>query len=180
MDKNLIDNQNIEESKIKSFIKKLSLFLIFLFLLYLFLSIFLFGFNIFSILEGRVESNKLDSFKVDFKNGSVIFNEDVYSQLKQIYLTTQKNEFKVCLTGYKKDLNYFVDGLYIPKTFEQTFNSVEAQICDDKTIISLHSHPFKRCLFSSQDIQNFNYFRKINPDGIIGLMCEVDRFTFYS
>ncbi len=140
-----------------------------------------FGGNSLSIIEGRLASSKLaPDFSIDAGNGKkVIFGNGTYDVLKKFYLAEQKNEFKVCLTGHKNGKNYLVIGLYKPKTISQTVAEVTAELCDSKTIISLHSHPYAHCIFSDVDINSYETVRKINPDAIIGLMCEIDRFGFY-
>ncbi len=169
----------LEESKLKKIIKRTIIILLSFFLMYLFLSIFLFGYNIFSIFEGRIESAQLMNNQIQWKDYAIIFENDTYTRLTTIYLETQKTEFKVCLRGFKEQNTFYIQDLYIPKTEEQTFNTVEAEICDKNTIISLHSHPFKHCIFSAQDITNFHDVHIVNKDALIGLMCEKDRFTFY-
>ena len=67
----------------------------------------------------------------------------------------------------------------MPKAFGQSVSHVSAELCNSNTIVALHSHPYKRCIFSEQDIKSYEAARQINPDAIIGLMCEADRFGFY-
>lgn len=176
-----IDEEIKEDSKFFSYLKKISLFLISLFLIFLVLSYLVPGNNILNIIEGRFDSNEInDDFVINLENNSkVVFNFEIYKELRKIYLEEQENEFKVCLIGNKVGKTFYVSDLERPKIHSQDVFSVSAQECSDKTIIPLHSHPFKHCLFSSQDIKSYELFKKINEDGIIGLMCEEKRFSFY-
>ncbi len=136
--------------------------------------------NIFYILEGRIVSEKLTDFSVNLKNsGKVVFEKSAYEKLRWLYFSEQRNEFKACLLGKKEGKDYFVSDLYLPKTFGQGVSHVSAELCNKETIISLHTHPYKRCIFSEQDIKSYEAVRQVNPDAIIGLMCEADRFGFY-
>lgn len=152
-----------------------------LFLAVLLVSYLIPGNYILYLVEGHFSSYKLNSdLTIDLKNGGkIIFNETVYEELKQLYFAEQKNEFKVCLQGRKEGANYYIAGLYRPEIFGQSFSHVSAELCDENTIIPLHTHPYKHCIFSLQDIRNYEAVRKKNSDAIIGLMCEVDRFNFY-
>jgi xanthine/uracil/vitamin C permease (AzgA family) len=138
------------------------------------------GSYVLSILEGQVTSYKLNSdLTIDLKNGDkIIFDNSTYEQLKQMYFAEQRSEFKACLEGYKENSNYLVTGLYVPETLSQSFSHVTANLCNNSTIISLHTHPYMHCIFSYQDIQGLDAVRKVNPDAIIGLMCETNRFNF--
>jgi len=165
-----------EESKIKRiFIITTSIFLIILFLTYL-----LPGYDLLSILEGKIVSNRLIDLQLTLRNGNkVVFTNEAYLKLKDIYLKNQRTEFSSCLLGYKENNNYRVTDLYIPKTHQKTVFEVASELCNKDTIIALHSHPYKHCIFSSQDINYYNNFKEVNPEGMIGLICELNRFTFY-
>ncbi|MEK6923182.1 MAG: hypothetical protein AABW84_00590 [Nanoarchaeota archaeon] len=131
------------------------------------------------ILAGQILSDKLnDDLTIDLNNGKVIFQNNSYDKLLQTYLSEQQHEIAVCLIGEKQNNNYIITDLYEPKISSQSFTHVSSEFCSSETIILLHSHPFKHCTFSEQDIISFEKFRERNPDAIEGLMCEPDRFTF--
>jgi len=137
------------------------------------------GSHVLSILEGQATSYKLNpDLTIDLKNGKIVFDNSTYEQLKQMYFAEQRSEFKACLEGHKDGLNYFITGVYVPETYSQSFSHVTAELCNSSTIIPLHTHPYKNCIFSYQDIRGLDAIRKVNPDAIIGLMCEPDRFNF--
>ena len=171
-----MEKEQLEEGRFK-FLKKIILILIGMFLLILILSYFLLG-DLFYVFEGRGSSFEIENFIVEFKNGKIIFKENVYNDLKSIYFYNQEKEIKVCLIGEKTD-NYYISDFYIPEIISNDFRSVVSEECDERSLISLHTHPYKRCLFSDQDIKNYESFKKINKDGIIGIMCEKRRFSFY-
>lgn len=159
----------------KTFIAILSIILAVLVITYL-----VPGGYVLSILEGQATSYELNSdLTIDLKNGGkIVFDNSTYEQLKQMYFAEQRSEFKACLEGYKKGLNYFITDVYLPETHSQSFSHVTAELCNSSTIIPLHTHPYKHCIFSYQDMKGLDAVRKVNPDAIIGLMCEIDRFNF--
>ena len=168
-----------EDSPFKRTVKKIALGVIGLFLAMLIFTYLIPGTYVMSVLEGMFVSAKLQNFTVPVQEGHVIFEGAVYKELKEIYLAEQRNEFKVCLGGYKEGDDYYVNSLYKPIIHSQSFSHVSAEQCPAETIIPLHSHPYKSCIFSAQDIQSYEHFQSINPEAILGLICEVDRFSFY-
>lgn len=142
---------------------------------------FLGGGRFIDFLEGRIVSSTIDKdYNIILNDGSeIIIGKENYDGLRELFLENQRYEFKVCLLGYK-DENYIITGLYVPKIYSRTVFSVTSEFCNDETIVSMHSHPPDRCVFSSQDIISYNEFKNISPNAIIGLMCNTNRFTFYS
>jgi len=174
------EHEDYEESPIKRIIKRTVLLLLGVFLIVLMISYFVFGGTMRPIVMSYFISFSLDDeFSAALPNARVIFDAGAYEELKQIYFKEQKNEFKVCLQGEKRGNDYYVTGLKVPKMFSQSFNRVVSEFCDEGTIIPLHSHPRLSCGFSQQDIRSYEQFLSINPDAIIGLMCETNKFNFY-
>lgn len=150
------------------------------FIAFLFISYFVPGNSLTTYFQGRTASATIEDYQVDIKGGGiVVFEPEVYNKLLAIYEEEQEHEFKVCLHGRKEGADYFVDGLSVPTLFSQSVFSVSAAQCDNTTVISLHSHPFRSCVPSSQDLRSQQAFKQINPDSIGGLICENNRFTFY-
>jgi len=171
-----------EEEKLKrQKRKKIVIAIISLFLATIVIVYLIPGNYVLSIIGGQLASSKLDqNFVVELDNGGkVIFEAGVYAELKQLYLEEQETEFKVCLDGWKEGKDYYISGLNIPETYAQSFAHVSAELCSNNTIIPLHTHPYKHCILSEQDIQNYEAVKAVNPDAIIGLMCEIARFNFY-
>jgi len=132
------------------------------------------------VLGGLISSSKLKENEVDFSlNGKVIFDDKTLDELKNIYFENLRNEFKVCLYGKKENNLYFINKLAVPKTYSKTFNQVIAEPCSDEALISLHSHPYKRCLPSEQDFETFSKFKEKTPNALMVIMCEENRFYIY-
>jgi hypothetical protein len=166
--------EDIEETrgkKIRRII--LSVFLIFLMLSFVFVT-----FPIDEILISNTQSTTIKEGLVQ-EDITVSFEDEVYSELLTIYTNEQAHEFKVCLFGSVVGDEYYVDKLVVPETFSQTFNQVVSVPCDPFTIIALHSHPYKHCIASNQDLSNLEKAREVNPEAAIGIMCGPDTFNFY-
>jgi len=173
-------NEEEKQSKVKLFLKKTYILLIALFLIFLLTINSGPGYHIISLLSGKVVSSTLnEDYTFTLKNGKNVFFGKTFEILRETYRNNKDNEFKVCLTGEVKDGNYYVENIYVPKIIEQTPLSVTSSFCNEQTIISLHSHPPFRCIFSEQDIKSYNIFKQRNSQAIIGLLCEEERITFY-
>tara|TARA_Y100000310_G_scaffold179691_1_gene179658 strand:- start:1660 stop:2229 length:570 start_codon:yes stop_codon:yes gene_type:complete len=169
-----------DQTPLKKAIKAIYKVVIALILLFLFLSILVLGYDLMDILAGKSSSSKLNhGLTLNFNQESIVFSQKSYEKLKNLYLNNQKTEIKVCLTGFKQENNYQVNNIYIPKTKSKSVFQVTSSPCNKETIISLHTHPYKHCIFSKQDIESYESFKNTNKDGIIGIMCEIDRFNFY-
>ena len=169
-----------QPSQAQKIMKRILTLGIALLLLLLLLVYFVPGYDLLSILEGKTVSDVVDNYRITLADGRVIlFNPDVYAQLRQLYLDNQHQEFSACLLGLKQDNIYSLTRLVQPKTYEQDIFHVRAEMCMKETLIALHSHPYKHCIFSEADIQYYNAFAKLNKEGLIGVMCELDRFGFY-
>ena len=176
--KDLIDN---DEEKPPSLFKKILMGIAGILLVILFLSYFGVGNRLIPILEGRLVSTTVgDDFVANLSHGGkVVFERSVYEKLLEKYFAEQEHEFSVCLLGYKQGKDYLITGFATTETFHQSFANVISEQCPPTTIIPLHTHPYKHCIFSEQDIRSYEAFLKVNPDAITGLMCEPDRFTFH-
>ena len=163
------------ESKLKKFYIVLMSFLI----VVLALSYFLLGPRIFEIVGSLTESSELkNNLTIETKNLTIVLEKNVYKSLKDIYFENHDREFKACLLGNIKNGTYYVSEIYIPKQ-KGEFNKVVYTSCPKETIISLHSHPFLRCIPSKQDFLSFSNFKKINPNVLMMIMCSEDRFYVY-
>ncbi|MFH2020333.1 MAG: hypothetical protein ABIJ34_02900 [archaeon] len=175
-----IEEELSEDSKFVRFLKRTYILIIAVFMILLLLVNTNAGYHIISVASGKIVSSSFDEYTFELKNGNhVIFAPSAWDELSVMYEKNQKHEFKACLLGYKKDDSYFIEGIYIPVIYSQDVYSVTSQMCNNETIISLHSHPPLRCIFSEQDILSYNQFRAVSKDGMIGLMCEEKRLSFY-
>ena len=99
------------------------------------------------------------------------------------FFANQKTEFSVCLIGSFFKNTYYIQELYYPEIIQQAFDHVRFKSCPNNsiknTIIVLHTHPYKNCIFSEQDINSYEQNKQSYPDIMIALMCENNRFTFY-
>lgn len=132
------------------------------------------------IVMGKLVSSTINTnFQV--KHGSYIisFKEGVYQQLHQVYRESLRQEFVVCLQGKKEGMEYTITDLTLPKVFSSSVFHVSYQGCDTTSLITLHSHPYQRCIFSQQDIASYRAIKQTNPEAMIGVMCTPQRFTFY-
>lgn len=170
-----------EESPLQKNLRRAYIIIVALFLILLLIINTNAGAHFISVLAGKIITSKLNqdhSFNLR-DSGQVIFLNQTYMALDDLYEMNQKAEFKICLTGEKIGKNYYVSGMYIPKTYGREVYSVTAAMCSSETIISLHSHPYLHCIFSNQDIDNLRVYRQVNPDMILGVMCDRDKITFY-
>ncbi len=177
----IIAPEEEEESRLKKFLKRSYILIVCFFLAFLFLVNTDAGYHVISVLNGKIVSTSLaDDYTLNLNSGiKVIFSKVAFERLSQVYYANQKHEFKACLTGEKKNSSYYIYGLYIPEIYAQDVFSVTAQLCNSSTIISLHSHPPLRCIFSEQDMKSYQLLRINNPEGMLGLMCGEKRFSFY-
>src|SRR3989344_1027426 len=175
-----IENLN-QDKKLLKRLKKIYIVVIALLLAALLIMNTNAGYHIISLLSGRIVTSNLgEDYTFALKKGGlVIFEKETYEILRQMYLDNQEHEIKACLTGYRNENNYVVEGLYAPLIYRQDVYSVTSQLCNSSTIVSLHSHPPLSCIFSEQDIESYVAFKGVNPEGIIGVMCGEETITFY-
>tara|TARA_Y100000034_G_C6847771_1_gene384213 strand:+ start:234 stop:803 length:570 start_codon:yes stop_codon:yes gene_type:complete len=169
------DFEEFEESKLKKiFVPVGSIFLLLLFLGYFF------AIPIQDQITSLFSTEEVENNQVDFSfNNTLIFSNNSLDELEEIYLSNQAVEFKACLKGLKVEETYIINDLYIPKTFSQKFNQVVAEPCSSESLVSLHSHPFRRCTPSQTDINNFKGFKEKSPDALMIIMCETNRFSIH-
>ena len=166
--------ETIEEVKPKQFLKILSIIILFLVVVYFLL--YPFGFQ---IVESFIINYKIKDNIINFKDNKVIFEKEIYNELKNIYYLNERDEFKLCLMGVKVGNLYFINKIFKPKTYSANFNEVVAERCPNNTLIDLHKHPFRHCIFSEQDINSYNLIKKENDKILMIVMCEEGRFNFY-
>ncbi|HIH14918.1 MAG: hypothetical protein QT08_C0014G0023 [archaeon GW2011_AR17] len=172
METETFETEFIEEEKPlwkKIFILCLGLFLLFLLLGYFLLPLDTFA----SLIDSETLENGLveQDVSVQFENGS-------YEVLLDKYNNYLSEEFKVCLFG-KYDGIYHVQSVYDVVMYEQAFDHVVSEACPEETLIALHSHPYRKCLASAQDLKTLEKAQEVNPNTLIGVMCEPERFSFY-
>ncbi len=152
-----------------------------IFLLLLFTSYFLLGSSLFPILESIFESTESEGnvIKID-QNTSIVFEENTYEELQEIYFEDLSKEFAICLFGKKESNIYSIDEIFIPEIIEQSFNHVRFKSCPRETLILLHSHPYRKCIASEQDLITLDNVKQNNNQSLIVIMCEPNRFSIYN
>lgn len=180
------DLQSIDESSLElehpkthPILKKIIFTLSSVIISLLMLSFIFVSFPIGNIILGQIESTPLQSNTLKIDSLTIQFQDQTLKQLQSIYNNQQKVEFSVCLQGTKQDSNYFITSLYEPKMYQQTFNHVTFEPCNQNTLIMLHSHPYKSCLASDTDLNTLKQTQKNNPDTLMIIMCEPQRFSIY-
>ena len=182
---NDVENDVSEESRLSRILKRFALFVIGVFLVYLSLTYLGIGPYMLQIFEGQIVSTAVnENFTVFIGNQTtVIFEEEVYHELLVYYIAHQRYEFAACffgnLTFIDEEKTYFLTSMEIPHMYSQSLHRVISTGCSTETLVSMHTHPYKHCLFSGQDIESFFIFQERAPNGLYALMCEEDRFTFY-
>jgi proteasome lid subunit RPN8/RPN11 len=175
-----IEEDREEESNLIRSLKRVYIVIIILIILALLIINTNTGNFLVNLYASKVASSVLDAdYNYELKSGGkVIFRQDVYENLLVIHDDNQQHEFKVCLTGFKTESNYYVTGLYEPRIINQEVFSVTAIRCNNETVVSLHSHPPMSCIFSNQDQTSFKQFKQTNPNGIYAVMCSENRMSF--
>lgn len=172
---------DIELKEKKPFPKKFFITPLALFLIFIILSYFLTTPDIRDIITGLIKSSTVEGYTIDINSTSkLIFNKDAYTRLMEIYDENPDMEFKVCLEGDYKNGNYLIEGIYEPEMSLQSYSKVVAEPCPTKTLVSMHSHPYRHCLPSEQDIKSFELFKINNNNALMAVMCEKGRFNFYN
>jgi len=172
-----VEEEVVEE---ESVIKKVILIVIAIAILILITSYVFVTFPIGDILRGRMESAKIENDVIYLGNLSIVFENNSYYTLKREYFGEQKTEFSLCLLGHKENSTYYITSMYQPETYSKTFSQVSFKQCSEDTLILLHTHPYKSCLASPEDIKTLNNTKKLNPDVLMVVMCEPERFSVYS
>lgn len=169
-----------EDDHPPSFLFKLVLGALTMVVIITFLITFIGGGQGVQFLQGRLASTTIsDEFILVLEDGrEVHLVETVYDNLVTL-IRTDGNEFKACLIGEKKGTTYQISDLYVPEIVEAQYDRVVSAPCNENTLISLHSHPIDHCVFSEQDFRSFETLRTTNPGALMGLMCGLDRFSFY-
>jgi hypothetical protein len=147
-------------------------------LLVLILSYFLASYPIFPIIASLSESKIAHNKTIALDQFSIIFTNNTYKEIQEYYHKDLSVEIVLCLKGDLNN-NYIINEIYQPKILEQTVSHVRFEQCSPNTLILLHSQPFRHCIASKQDIITLNQLKQQNPNSIIVIMCEPNRFSIY-
>ena len=174
------NNEEFQDFEKEGRLKKVVVRTIGIFLLFLLSSYFLLAYPIFPILESLLESKEATNNKILLNEFTINFLEETYNDIQYNYHINQSVEFVSCLEGRKKGKEYFVERVYVPEISDQSFNHVSFKPCSEDTIILLHSHPYRRCIASGQDISTLDNIKELNPERMMIMMCEPNRFSVYN
>lgn len=170
-----------EEHPVWKVIKKTVLLMIGLFLFYLVISYMGIGPEIIDIIHGQIASENIqyngENYYFTLNATTVLFTPNLYSDILQLYAMNQKTEFIACLYGTYDNGTYLLNELAVPEIYSQTVFRVVSAGCNG-ALVTLHSHPYKHCLFSEQDIASYNAFAAANDHGLYAMMCEEERFNW--
>lgn len=172
-------NQEFQDFEKDSVFKKIFIGILSIFLLFLFLSYFLLSYPLFPILESLFESREAKEDLLVIEGISIKFENKTYNILQENYHKNQSVEFISCLIGEKEGSKYTINNIYTPEVIEQSFNHISFKSCSKDTLIILHSHPYRRCIASQQDILTLNNLKQENPNRLMIIMCEPNRFSIY-
>ena len=163
----------------ESKVKKAFIFFIGFFLVFLMLSYAAISYGVGDVLAGFAASSLIENNRALFKNGEILFLNNSYEGLVELWHKDEGLEFKACFLGKREGEVYFVTSLFQPKMFDRTYRSVAAEDCPPGTLISAHSHPFRRCIASLQDVMNHHEFKERNPNAIMAILCDENRINVY-
>lgn len=163
----------------KSFNKKPFLLLLAIALSLLMASYVFISYPSFGILMSLLSSETVSDNTLNFRDYTVIFENNSLEKIQEVYLNEQRFETALCLKGRIENNFYIVDDAYIPRLISQSYAHVSHESCDVETIISLHTHPFRRCMASSQDYVSLRNQQIQNPERAMLIMCEKNRFSFH-
>ena len=166
------------EIEVTSKWKKISIAILAIFLLLLITSYILASYPIFPIIASLSESQMANNKTITLDTFSVMFTGDTYEELQEYYNKDLSVEMVVCLKGTTEE-DYIIDEIYQPEIIEQTYNHVSFKPCSEDTLILLHSHPFRHCIASQQDLITLASLKEKNQKSIMVIMCEQDRFSIY-
>ena len=176
------EDVELEEEKKPSVFMRVFIILVGLFCIALIISYVVVDPRVGDIVGGLAESERLnlDTLSMPInKEQTLTIAPEVYTELKKIYFDNVRHEFKVCLLGEINDQVYNITALVEPTIHSQSSFQVISDPCPDETLVLLHTHPYKRCIASQQDIKSLKKFKETNEETIMGVMCEVDRFNLY-
>jgi proteasome lid subunit RPN8/RPN11 len=179
---NLTDEELIEEFNEvhhkKKYKKHISFFMLGLSLI-LILSYIYLSYPVYDVLAGKIESQKINDNTIISRNINIIFQNQTEKIVFEAYKNNPDVETTLCMKGNVQDNNYYITEIYKPVIYSQSFRHVTHQACSQDTIAMFHTHPYKRCVGSSQDIRTLRNAQETNSDTIMIIMCEPDRFSIY-
>lgn len=162
------DDKPLPEWLTKWFIRIIAVFLGLLMLSFILINYTTIG----QLVSEPVQNNQLAVGEV-----TVQFSDEPLNMILSSYRL--EVETPLCLQGQKVGDTYYIDSAYIPAIFSQSRTHVTHAACED-TLILFHTHPYKSCLASGTDLNTLNRNQELDPDIIMIIMCEPNRFSLYT
>ena len=141
------------------------------------LSVLVFSLSFSGFLSSIVQSKTIDNNMIQFKNATIVFENNVLQLLQEEFVTNEHREIKACLFGNKDGTIYNVNNIEFPKVLRASVSHVAAVPCSIDTLIDLHSHPINRCLASGHDVVVHSQRQKTNLELRMMIMCSSTRFA---
>ncbi|MFH0798364.1 MAG: hypothetical protein V1906_03060 [Candidatus Woesearchaeota archaeon] len=173
-----IKEENIEEKQ-ESPLKKSLIVVLGICMIFLFFSYTFYNNGNHEILLGMIGSATLEKNIIYLEGRTIEFEGRAFISLVEHYVANDGNEIKACLMGRKEENKIILSQIYFPRIYSSAFNSVKAEPCPKETLLSIHSHPNRRCMPSSQDMDNYEYMRLQSPDMMVAILCDTGRLYFY-
>ena len=172
-----------DEKKLHPMLKRTLIIFGGLIIVFLFLSLIYLQYPLFNIIQGRIESRNADNNVLLLKDISIVFSDDAMNSLQNSFSVNQEVETSRCLKGTLDKTSdktvYLITEVYTPTIYDQSFRHVTSAPCSNDTLIMFHTHPYKSCVASSTDLNTLKATKSNNPNIIMIIMCEPDRFSTY-
>jgi proteasome lid subunit RPN8/RPN11 len=175
-EKELLSN---ESKKLSPLAKKLIIGFCGLFLILIILSWIYLQYPLFGIIEGQIESRSINNNVLQLNGFKIIFTDSAIRAVEDSYSSNKNVETSMCLKGTLTGQDYFINETYTPVIYDASFRHVTSEPCSNDTLIMFHTHPYKSCVASSTDLNTLKATQTENPDIIMIVMCEQNRFSTY-
>jgi len=126
---------------------------------------------------GQLVSKPVTDNTLYLKNVSVVFEDKPLAIIQEAY--TSELETTMCLQGTHTGNKYTITNVYTPKIYSQSRTHVTHAGCED-TLILFHTHPYKSCIASGTDMNTLKKNQETDPNIIMIVMCEQNRFSLYT
>ncbi len=126
-----------------------------------------------------VEAPRIGGNTIEMKGVRITLGENVLLRLRDEFLSHPEREIKACLYGNKKGTDYAITSITFPTVLSANVMHISTEGCPTSALIDLHSHPINQCIPSEVDINSYNARKGSNPDLVMMIMCNTDRFAVY-
>ena len=169
-----------EQEFFPSWIKKTFFISMAVFCVLLITSLIYVQYPVANIILGQIHSQAIDTTTriLEIDNTTLLFTQDLVDMMFATYRDNLNVETSLCLEGTTDGRVYNIISAYEPVIFSQSYTHVSHAPCSDETIVMFHTHPYKSCLPSEQDLLTLQRNQELrNPDIVMLIMCEPNRFS---